>query len=121
MKIFICILLLLQVFRAPCQVFEKAEDAFERSKTLQYPLLVVFSGSDWCVPCIRFQNTILNDEGFQKFASKQIIILKADFPQQKKLPKELVAQNEELAENIIRMVDFRNWCWFDPTAPWFRP
>jgi len=98
MKISICILLLLQVFRAPCQVFEKAEDAFERSKTLQYPLLVVFSGSDWCVPCIRFQNTILNDEGFQKFASKQIVILKADFPQQKKLPKELVAQNEELAE-----------------------
>jgi len=98
MKISICILLLLQVFRAPCQVFEKAEDAFERSKTLQYPLLVVFSGSDWCVPCIRFQNTILNDEGFQKFAGKQIVILKADFPQQKKLPKELVAQNEELAE-----------------------
>jgi len=98
MKISICILLLLQVFRAPCQVFEKAEDAFERSKTLQYPLLLVFSGSDWCVPCIRFQNTILNDEGFQKFASKQIVILKADFPQQKKLPKELVAQNEELAE-----------------------
>jgi thiol-disulfide isomerase/thioredoxin len=98
MKICLSILLLLQVVYAPAQLFDKADEAFIKSKSQQFPLLLVFSGSDWCVPCIRFQNTILNDAAFQSFAARQLVILKTDFPQRKQLSKELTEQNERLAE-----------------------
>jgi len=98
MKILPYIAALLWAFNASGQVYEKADDAFAKSKAEQLPVLLVFSGSDWCNPCIRFQNTILNDHAFADFAGKTLVILKADFPQRKKLSDELVKQNEALAE-----------------------
>lgn len=90
--------LLLHAVTASCQTFEKAEEAFAISQKQQRSVLLIFSGSDWCTPCIRFQNTILNDSGFLNFAGKQLVVLKADFPQRKKLSKELIKQNETLAD-----------------------
>jgi len=98
MKILLYTIVLFYAVSASCQAYEKADDAFAKSKAQQLPVLLVFSGSDWCNPCIRFQNTILNDHAFIDFAEKSLVVLKADFPQRKKLSKELVKQNEELAE-----------------------
>ena len=80
------------------QVFENAEEAFQSSTRSQKPILLVFSGSDWCAPCIRFQKTVLSDAGFQHYAADHLILLKADFPQRKKLDQWLIGQNERLAE-----------------------
>lgn len=98
MKILLLLLHLCFTLSLSSQEFEKADDAFAKSKAEQLPILLIFSGSDWCIPCIRFQNTILADKYFREFANKQLIVLKADFPQRKKIAKELVKQNEELAE-----------------------
>ena len=98
MKILLYIFLLLSAVNAPCQAYEKADDAFAKSKEQRLPVLLIFSGSDWCNPCIRFQNTVLNDHAFKDFAEKSLVILIADFPQRKKISAELVKQNEELAE-----------------------
>jgi thiamine biosynthesis lipoprotein len=92
------ILTLLHAFTSSAQVLENADEAFALSRQQQKPVFLIFSGSDWCVPCIRLQNTILNDTGFISFASRQLILLKADFPQRKKMSKELIEQNEKLAE-----------------------
>lgn len=62
------------------------------------PVLLVFSGSDWCSNCIRFSKEVLTSNEFIQFAETRINIYKADFPQRKKLPEETVKQNEELAE-----------------------
>lgn len=98
MKILPYIAALLWAFNASGQAFEKADDAFAKSKAQKLPVLIVFSGSDWCNPCIRFQNTILIDHAFADFAEKTLVILNADFPQRKKLSNELVKQNDTLAE-----------------------
>ena len=60
--------------------------------------LLVFSGSDWCLPCIRFERAILQDSVFLAFSDKNLIIEKADFPQHKKLSNDEVKHNEQLAE-----------------------
>jgi thiamine biosynthesis lipoprotein len=60
--------------------------------------LIVFSGSDWCLPCIRFDRAVLQEPGFIKFSENNLVIEKADFPQHKKLAKEQVQHNERLAE-----------------------
>lgn len=60
--------------------------------------LLVFSGSDWCLPCIRFEREILQATEFKAFSNDYLVIEKADFPQHKKLTEEQVRHNEILAE-----------------------
>lgn len=62
-------------------------------------ILLNFSGSDWCSPCIRLKKEIFESDTFSNFADSSIILINADFPRQKKnqLTKEQVEKNEALA------------------------
>jgi thiamine biosynthesis lipoprotein len=71
--------------------------AFSTAARTGKDVLLIFSGSDWCIPCIRFEKKILTDTAFQLFASAKLIILEADFPQQKKIPDSLRTTYEALA------------------------
>ena len=64
------------------------------------PLILVFSGSDWCKPCIRLHEEVLVTDSFSVWAKKNAVLVSVDFPRQKKnaLPGEIVKQNEMLAE-----------------------
>lgn len=63
-------------------------------------ILMVFSGSDWCKPCILLKREILSSEKFQQSVASKLVHLELDFPYQKKnkLDAEQLAQNESLAE-----------------------
>src|SRR5437868_3212694 len=58
-------------------------------------LLLNFSGSDWCGPCIRMKQEIFDSEHFKKYANGHLVLVNADFPRNKKnkLSKELEKQN----------------------------
>jgi thioredoxin-related protein len=75
---------------------EASLDAQEKDKDI----LMVFAGSDWCKPCMKFKKDILEDAEFESFASENLTILYLDFPARKKnkLPKEQTQYNENLAE-----------------------
>lgn len=49
-------------------------------------ILLVFSGSDWCQPCMHLDAAIWPSEEFRITAEKNWILLKADFPQKKGNP-----------------------------------
>jgi thioredoxin-related protein len=83
---------------ARAQVLENAEDAFRLSVENNQPVLLIFSGSDWCAPCIRFEKKILADALFQDFAKQNLVVLNADFPQRKAMAASLQKQNDSLAE-----------------------
>ena len=80
------------------QIYEQEDLAFQKAKTENKPVFLIFSGSDWCMPCIKFEKEVLNNPDFQKFSKSNLVILKADFPQRKEQAKELVKQNDALAE-----------------------
>ena len=63
-------------------------------------ILLNFSGSDWCGPCIRLHKEILSSEAFEAYANDHLVLLNADFPRLKKnqLSKEKQAQNDALAD-----------------------
>lgn len=63
-------------------------------------ILLNFSGSDWCGPCIRMHKEIFGDSNFLKMASTNLVMVNADFPRSKKnqLSTERKKQNETLAE-----------------------
>jgi thioredoxin-related protein len=63
-------------------------------------ILINFSGSDWCGPCIRERKEIFEKEAFQNYAADHLVLVRADFPRQKKnqLTKEQTKLNEALAD-----------------------
>ena len=63
-------------------------------------ILLNFSGSDWCGPCIRMKHELFDAPAFIAFADTSLILVNADFPRQKKnhLPRALQEQNDQLAE-----------------------
>jgi thiamine biosynthesis lipoprotein len=73
-------------------------EAFKEARNQNLPIFLVFSGSDWCVPCIRFEKEVLSDSNFIRFAKENLVILKAEFPQKKRLEPNIVKRNELLAE-----------------------
>ncbi len=79
---------------------EDFNSARKKAKEEGKMILIEFSGSDWCIPCIRLEKEVFNKEAFIKYADAHLVLLKADFPRLKKheLPKDIKQQNEALAE-----------------------
>ena len=63
-------------------------------------IILVFSGSDWCAPCIKLENEIWNSDEFKSYTKDNFVLLSADFPRKKKnkLTKEQQEKNNQLAE-----------------------
>jgi len=69
--------------------FTNWETNFEKAKTTASKehkfILLNFSGSDWCGPCIRMHKELLENSAFQEFAHQKLVMVNADFPRQKKI------------------------------------
>ncbi|MEN5088529.1 thioredoxin family protein [Sphingobacterium faecium] len=76
------------------------DQAQQEAKIKHKNILINFSGSDWCVPCIRLRKEIFESAVFQNYAADKLILVSADFPRQKKnrLSVDQVKRNETLAE-----------------------
>ena len=66
----------------------------------QRPMLLLFTGSDWCPPCKRLERSILDTDFFAQFARENLVVVLLDFPRRKQLAPELRKQNEALAERF---------------------
>lgn len=71
-------------------------------------ILLNFSGSDWCIPCIRLEKEVFEKDTFVNYAANNLIMMHADFPRQKKHQpaKAIVKQNEALAEQYNKKGNF---------------
>lgn len=68
----------------------------------QQLILLYFSGSDWCVPCIKLHRDYFDNEGFKKMADSLLILVNADFPRNKKNQQDVNTRkrNEALADKF---------------------
>ncbi|MGA9652157.1 thioredoxin family protein [Pedobacter sp.] len=91
---------LIGLFTIPASWIGNFTEAQKQAKATHKQILINFSGSDWCGPCIRLRKEILESESFEQYAAANLLLVRADFPRQKKnqLPKEQVKLNESLAE-----------------------
>ena len=71
-------------------------------------ILINFSGSDWCGPCIRMHKEIFDAESFINYAEKKLVLVNADFPRLKKhqLSAEQQKQNDALADQYNKQGHF---------------
>ncbi len=63
-------------------------------------IVLVFSGSDWCAPCIKLEKEIWQSAEFQAYAKENYVMLRADFPRKKanQLSDAQASKNGKLAE-----------------------
>ncbi|MFO7660396.1 MAG: thioredoxin family protein [Candidatus Cloacimonadaceae bacterium] len=64
------------------------------------PVLVNFTGSDWCIWCKRLMNEVFTKDEFINYAKENLILLKLDFPRSLPQTPEEKQQNEELAKKF---------------------
>lgn len=101
MKKITTILLLLITVLVSAQDWQyDMEKAQKRAKAENKKIILVFSGSDWCAPCIKLEREIWNTEEFNTYAKDHYILVRADFPRKKKnkLAKEQQEKNNKLFE-----------------------
>jgi thiol:disulfide interchange protein len=71
------------------------EKAFQDAKEQKKSVLVEFTGSDWCPPCIAMRKNVFSKKEFVEKASEDFILVELDFP--KKNP-ELKKKHQPYAE-----------------------
>jgi len=97
-------LLLIVLFATITITAQNWETNFETAKIKAQEqnkqIILVFSGSDWCTPCIKLDHDIFQSKDFLNYANENWVLYKADFPRKKKnkLSKEMVSQNNALAD-----------------------
>ena len=76
------------------------QNAQVQAKAEKKKILLNFSGSDWCGPCIKLKKNIFESETFKTYSDKNLVLVHADFPRKKKnqLSKEQTVLNEKMAE-----------------------
>lgn len=76
-------------------------NAAKKNAAQQHKLILLnFSGSDWCGPCIMLRRDYLENAAFTQMADKNLVLVNADFPRKKKNmgSDEQIKRNEGLAE-----------------------
>ena len=78
---------------------------YEAAKTLAAKdgkdILIDFTGSDWCIWCIRLKKEVLATPEFEAAAPKKFVLIEADFPRdQSKLSETIKTQNEKLMKEF---------------------
>ena len=74
------------------------KNAIEVSKKTKKPLLLFFTGSDWCGWCIRLQTEVFKTPEFVKWANENVVLVELDFPRRTALAPEITEQNNQLQQ-----------------------
>jgi thioredoxin-related protein len=78
--------------------YTNVKEAATVSKKEKKPLMLFFTGSDWCGWCIRLQNEVLKTPEFSKWAKESVILVELDYPRRTPQSDEIKKQNNELQQ-----------------------
>lgn len=92
--------------------YDKAQEFAKKSGR---PVLVNFTGSDWCGWCIKMKKDVLSKPEFIQYASSNLILLELDFPQKTPQTAELKAANEALKQRF-KITGFPTFILVDPNG-----
>lgn len=75
-----------------------ANNAITESNRKNKPLLLFFTGSDWCGWCIRLQKEVFKQPEFAKWAKDNVVLLELDFPRKTSQPENIRNQNFQIQQ-----------------------
>ena len=71
--------------------------AVAQAKAENKTVLLDFTGSDWCPPCMELHKKVFSQPEFQAYAQSNLVFVTLDFPQKFHLPPDASATNELLS------------------------
>lgn len=74
------------------------DDAAKQSQEKGKPILLDFTGSDWCGWCVKMHKETLGKKAFTEFASTGLILVEVDFPNKVPQTAEQKAANAKLKD-----------------------
>lgn len=80
--------------------------ALKKSRKEKKPVLIYFTGSDWCGPCKILDKKLFHTEKFKEIADKDLILYEADDPRNKDL---LSSDKLEANYNLKRKYNIRSF------------
>lgn len=86
------------------------DKAMEISTKEKKPIMLFFTGSDWCGWCMRLQKEVFFKPEFAKWAKENVVLVELDFPRKKQLDPALQQQNYGL-QNALRVQGYPT-IWF---------
>ncbi|MFN3168740.1 MAG: thioredoxin family protein [Phycisphaeraceae bacterium] len=75
---------------------EDFEGAKTTAKQTGKDLLLDFTGSDWCVWCVRLNDEVFSKDAFKNYAEGEFVLVELDYPRNDTRTAEVKAQNEKL-------------------------
>jgi len=102
-KIFITVLLVMGSFAIQAQELKWETDinkAISVSNKSKKPMLLFFTGSDWCGWCIRLQKEVLKTPEFAAWATKNVVLVELDYPRKTTQTDAIKTQNAGLQESF---------------------
>lgn len=100
------------VFCSTLSFSQKWVNNFETAKKIAKEenknIIMIFSGSDWCAPCIRLDKNIWQSQEFKEESTNNWVTMKLNFPRKKanQLPADEEKHNRELAEKYNKEGNF---------------
>ena len=91
---FVTIIIGFGLFAGPIEWHHDLDEAKALAQKEHRHILLNFSGSDWCGPCIRMHEEIFAKEVFEQMADSSLVLVNADFPLKKK--NQLPAKQQQL-------------------------
>jgi len=75
---------------------EDFESAKEIAASEDKPILMLFTGSDWCPYCVKLEKNVLKEKEFKSYADEELVLMMVDFPRRKKQKRSLAEANKKL-------------------------
>ena len=76
------------------------QKAMKISKKTKKPMMLFFTGSDWCGWCIRLQKEVFKTPEFTKWAKDNVVLVELDFPRRSPQQPEIQQQNMQLQQTF---------------------
>ena len=86
------------------------EKAIAISQKEKKPIMLFFTGSDWCGWCIRLQKEVFTKSDFADWAKSNVVLVELDFPRAKAQSEAIKNQNTLLQQQFS--VQGYPTCWF---------
>ena len=74
------------------------DDAQKIAEENNLPILVNFTGSDWCQWCFKIRDEIFSQKGFSDYAKDNLVLVELDFPRKKVQSEETKQYNQKLLQ-----------------------
>ena len=74
------------------------EQAMQQASKEHMPVILYFTGSDWCGWCKKMDQEVFASPAFAEEVGHKFVFVKVDFPMNSKLPESMARQNAQLKQ-----------------------